>query len=85
MGDTIEGSQLQLIIDDDSFIKRYHNSFTQFSLNKAKITENEPLKQIFKEEYSTGIDGLPSQTQNLIAKKDATFNLLLVGESGLGN
>lgn len=68
-----------------SFIKRYSDSFGQFSVNKMKLREKECLKDTFKDEYFVGIDGLPLQTQNLIAKKGATFNLLLVGESGLGN
>ncbi|CCH45506.1 Septin-14 [Wickerhamomyces ciferrii] len=38
----------------------------------------------FDPKYSVGIDVLPLQTQNLKAKNGDVFNLLLVGESGLG-
>lgn len=66
------------------YFKKTNELYTHFLNNKAKVKDQTPLKNCFDERYSVGIDVLPSQTQCLIAKKGATFNLLLVGQSGLG-
>lgn len=45
---------------------------------KMNTTFGEGLK------YATGLDQLPAQIENMMYKRGSTFNLMVVGESGLG-
>ncbi len=73
-----------IITNQVPFFKKSNELYSHFLENKSKQSGQPALKNCFDEKYSLGIDALPSQTQDLIAKKGADFNLLLVGESGLG-
>lgn len=71
--------------DKVPFFKKSNGLYANFLENKAKAQKDQLPKNSFNDLYSVGVGVLPAQTQNLISKKAATFNLLLAGKSGLGN
>jgi sporulation-regulated protein 3 len=61
------------------------DSLVEFDNFQKSSPEFEPSKSIYgNPEYSVGVDVLPGQVEALKKKKGAIFNLLVVGQSGLG-
>ncbi|KAH3679786.1 hypothetical protein WICPIJ_008520 [Wickerhamomyces pijperi] len=68
------------------YSKELHQAIQSYEELKTSQSKNAAPqnKDSFTEGFKVGIGGLPLQKEKTIAKQGASFNLLLVGQSGLG-
>lgn len=72
-----------MTVDYASLISESKGRFSEL-VTAHKVSGETPKCAYHNEEYNVGIDVLPEQVEALKAKNGATFNLLIVGQSGLG-
>lgn len=73
-------------VETAQLVKEAHERLRHFDKIKKHRSENTGVYQLSTEKYAynVGIDSLPQQVEDLKARRGAVFNLLLVGQSGVG-
>lgn len=69
-----------------TYSKELSHALKSFEELKAKQSTYDAVhyENSYTDGFKVGIEGLPSQKEKIISKQGASFNLLLVGQSGLG-